>query len=1386
MKKSLLSAILFGCWAQLLSAQIQVSFNTVLPSCFGAADGAITAVAVGGAGNYTYSWSNGQNLATATGLVADTYTVTVTDAAQQTVSGSVTLNQPNAILPAITASDINCAGTSGTLTAGVFGGFAPYQYAWDGPNQSSNASVSVTAPGLYTVTITDSHQCTGTASYQVAENLQVTVTAIDIVCGNAPNSGVVNTQVSGGQAPLVYSWSNGASTQHLTGVGAGQYFCTVTSANGCTAVDDDLLEIPSILTASITWLTPACGGNANGSATVVANGGVAPYSYTWNPGGLQGNAQTGLAAGQYTVLVTDANQCSTEINVTIAATNMLDVELVVKSATCVGINDAQATVVVSPLGTGYIYQWNILPPDSNVTQVNGLAVGTVVSVTVTDPVSGCSGTATGIVGAHSNIQVLVTDVDILCAGGFGSALATASNGTPQYQYTWMTADSTVIGNQAAIDGLAPGAYLVTVVDSIGCIGAGVADIGIISDPHAVIDGDSVLVCGDSLSVVQFTNLSYDSFNQIVELEWTVTGPSIDTVILNQNQVVFQLPVDETITVQLVVTSSVGCKDTAVLIYNVPGFPNIELSLDSTSINCDDLPVEIDVLGGDSTYTYVWTPTVTYNPNPLHVLVSPSVTNTYVLVTTDGNACTAVDSITIAPLDSLFQLFVADTLIETCEDSVMLFATTSIPAVITWMQGSTVLNGNPVWVPATSDLTYYMVTAVTPDTCILTQKVGVIGLGVELELDTLMPLSICEGDSLPLSVIVIPADADVDYHWSVTAPAVLSNDTIAHPILTGPAGVHTVTVVVTREFCSDTLSFQVTVHPSDSLDGHIAADLCNGLTVSFTNNSGMTGIWDFGDDTPKSSETNPVHEYHSAGMYMVTFTPDIQFECVAPWDSMIMVMDDTLFAAIAHSYIDCSLEALIQFNGLASHSAILSWGWEFSNGIPTSANTQNPSIKYLEEGVYLATLTVVDSNHCVAIATDSVTVDIIQDFILAQDSICLFTSLELNPVGVDTAATYAWTAVPPDPTLNPTAGNPVVTPLTATTYTVEINKGLCSVVYQMDVAIITTDTVTLPADTVVCTMDSIVVTAQTHGQVGLEWSNSKLFTNIFATTKSVKVLPGNTYYVRTANVECPSMDSMKIEIQMPEIQAIPSDDDICAGEETTLLLSNLIPGHNLSYDWTPDLPNTANPIVSPLVTTTYTVVVTNQYGCTTSLSYTVEVTNVAVEATANPDTVSVDNPTSILTATPGGNGVIVTYEWSPAGTLSNPNGQQTEATPTETTTYTVTVTTQDGCVATDTVTVYYRFNACIDPFVFVPKAFTPNNDNKNDYFKVHADGMTELSLIVWNRWGEIVFETNDIGTLGWDGSYKGRDAVGDSFAWYVRLRCGNGEYFENKGNVTLLK
>jgi gliding motility-associated-like protein len=305
----------------------------------------------------------------------------------------------------------------------------------------------------------------------------------------------------------------------------------------------------------------------------------------------------------------------------------------------------------------------------------------------------------------------------------------------------------------------------------------------------------------------------------------------------------------------------------------------------------------------------------------------------------------------------------------------------------------------------------------------------------------------------------------------------------------------------------------------------------------------------------------------------------------------------------------------------------------------------------------------------------------------------------------------------------------------------------------------------------------------------QWSASPSFDPIIGTDPAISVIPidSNTFYVRSIGIGgCIAVDSVKIVAATIDVQAEPFDGDICIGETTSLLITNLDITDILNFTWSPNLPNVPNPVVSPTSSTNYQVVVSNQYGCTQVLALQVNVITVGVDATVTgPNDITAGESTTLL-ATPSGNGVIVSYEWSPAGSLNNANIPDPTASPETDQVYVVTVTTANGCTAVDSVQVRVAPGQCVEPYIFVPNVFTPNNDANNDFFIVRGVNMTELLLVVWDRWGEKLYETTDLGAKGWDGTYKGQESTPDSYAWYVRVRCGNGAFYEKKGDVTLMK
>lgn len=278
-----------------------------------------------------------------------------------------------------------------------------------------------------------------------------------------------------------------------------------------------------------------------------------------------------------------------------------------------------------------------------------------------------------------------------------------------------------------------------------------------------------------------------------------------------------------------------------------------------------------------------------------------------------------------------------------------------------------------------------------------------------------------------------------------------------------------------------------------------------------------------------------------------------------------------------------------------------------------------------------------------------------------------------------------------------------------------------------------------------------------------------------------------YFVEGTNeAGCKALDSILINNASINVVAKSPERDICKTFSTELTLVNGMPDQQLTYEWNQGLPPVPNPMVTPLSDANYEVRVTNQYGCKDTLSFFVNVTDVAVTAeVTGPDTICVGQTTRLL-ATASGNASVYTYQWAPAATLDHADVADPVAEPQETTDYIVTVLGDGMCPASAKVTVYFMDTECAEPYIFVPKAFTPNGDNNNDNFIVRGANIKELHFIVWDRWGEQVYETKDIDALGWDGTFKGKELTPDSYAWYLEVTCGNGATFVNKGNVTLLK
>ncbi|MBN4072230.1 gliding motility-associated C-terminal domain-containing protein, partial [Flavobacteriales bacterium AH-315-E23] len=304
---------------------------------------------------------------------------------------------------------------------------------------------------------------------------------------------------------------------------------------------------------------------------------------------------------------------------------------------------------------------------------------------------------------------------------------------------------------------------------------------------------------------------------------------------------------------------------------------------------------------------------------------------------------------------------------------------------------------------------------------------------------------------------------------------------------------------------------------------------------------------------------------------------------------------------------------------------------------------------------------------------------------------------------------------------------------------------------------------------ICSGSSTTLTAST----GL--SGASYQWNTGDTDSSITVTPASdTTYMVNANVGgC--LDSASVAVTVIPIApvTISGTTGICAGETTTLTATAAA-----SYVWSPGGETTQSITVSPANMTTYMVTATDACGTSTD-SITVTVNPLPV-ANAGEDALILSGESAQL----GGTFVVGnTYTWSPATTLNDPAIADPLASPTENTTYYLTVTDASGCENTDTVMVDVE-NTNI---IYVPDIFSPNSDDKNDAVYVMGSGIDQLIFVIYDRWGEKVFETNCYGSkeCGWDGVFRGKRMNPAVFAYYLEGSFKNGEEFKIIGDITLI-
>jgi hypothetical protein len=296
--------------------ELQLTTNVVnAVSCNGGNDGILSANATGGTLPYLYIWSNGANGPTASNLVAGNYSVTVEDANGCTKSDNILLTEPDPIDFDTDSEPVNCwmeANGIAEVTNVTGGNPGNYTFQWsDGFSESGTSSIrnNLTA-GDYSVTITDSRNCSETANFNIGTPDSLELTAeIQLIPCPGDSTASIDLNVQGGVQPYTYAWSDGNMSSIRTDLPSGEYSVTVTDANDCTIDSSFILEDPDTLEINLDSILHSQCGDASGHLQISVEGGYPPYEYLWNTGDTMAYIDS-LIPGEYDVLVTDSLGCT--------------------------------------------------------------------------------------------------------------------------------------------------------------------------------------------------------------------------------------------------------------------------------------------------------------------------------------------------------------------------------------------------------------------------------------------------------------------------------------------------------------------------------------------------------------------------------------------------------------------------------------------------------------------------------------------------------------------------------------------------------------------------------------------------------------------------------------------------------------------------------------------------------------------------------------------------------------------------------------------------------------------------------------------------------------------------------------------------------------------
>ena len=477
-------------------APMNINSNNTNATCNGGCDATANVTVTNATPPLTYTWTpvpgGGQGTASATGLCAGTYTVDVGDNTGCTATHTIAITEPPPLSIAMSSNPANCGGANGTASA-TPAGSGLFSYLWAPGGQTTQTATNL-FPGTYTVTVTNSANCSGTATVTVGNLSTIASTQLhtDVNCAGAL-TGSASINVTGANGMVSYSWSPNVSTSATaTNIAAGTYSITATDGAGCITSQTITITEPPQLMAAVGGFNVSCFGACDGQMAAIPQGGTPGYTYLWSTGCTLPNCNN-VCGGSYNITITDANGCTLTQSVVVTEPSPITLNTSSTPAHC---NQADGSAIANATGGSGTLSYTWMPSGTGST-LNNILPGTY-QVTVTDA-NGCTETAVVPVSNIPGPQVVVANItNIDCYGNSnGSITVNAMGGTGGLSYAWTPAPAA--GNSNTVSGLTAGTYQVTVTDGEGCtasIGGTVVEpplltVAPVSTPSSVCIGQPV-------------------------------------------------------------------------------------------------------------------------------------------------------------------------------------------------------------------------------------------------------------------------------------------------------------------------------------------------------------------------------------------------------------------------------------------------------------------------------------------------------------------------------------------------------------------------------------------------------------------------------------------------------------------------------------------------------------------------------------------------------------------------------------------------------------------------------------------------------------------------------------------------------------------------------